>query len=81
MFTAMNRMRQDMIDVIFDSVPPAKAKEMCGSLSKIADLDLVAMTSAYMGGHELGAAAHPPGSDHPQYADHSALFERPGSSR
>lgn len=48
MFTAMNRMRQDMLDVVFESAEPGKAKEICRSLSKISDLDLGAMTSTYM---------------------------------
>ena len=52
MFTAMNRMRQDMIDVVFDSVEPPVAKEICRAIAKIADLDLAAMTSTYMEARE-----------------------------
>jgi signal transduction histidine kinase len=52
MFTAMNRMRQDMIDVVFDNAEKDQAKEMCRSISKIADLDLAAMTSTYMEARE-----------------------------
>ncbi len=52
MFTAMNRMREDIVDVVFEAVPPQQARELCRSLNKICDLDLGAMTSTYMEAHE-----------------------------
>lgn len=52
MFTAMNQVREGMVDIVFDALEPAEAREVCRSLSKVGDLDLAAMTSTYHAEHE-----------------------------
>ncbi|MDP2309774.1 MAG: protoglobin domain-containing protein [Pseudomonadota bacterium] len=48
MFTAMNTMRDDLMQIALAVLPPEEATETCHSIARITDIDLAIMTGTYV---------------------------------